>query len=193
MLPAGQNQVRVTVTAPPGATREPITVAIEGRATIDGKTVARRAVPAEEMMQAFAYRHLVPAEGPLLSVLGRGGTRVPIRLLDPQPVKIPCGGAAKIRVALPPSFRLFEKIEFQLSEPPDGVLIGELSLDAGGAEFVVRADAAKAKPGLKGNLIVTVSGERVPANANAQQNPAARRRVPMATLPAISFDVTAAR
>jgi len=40
---------------------------------------------------------------------------------------------------------------------------------------------------------VTVSGERVPANANAQQKPAARRRIPMATLPAISFEVTAPR
>jgi len=193
MLPAGQNQVRVTVTAPPGATPQPIAVAIEGRATIAGKTVSRRAVPAEEMMQAFAYRHLVPAEGPLLSVLGRGGARVPIRLLDPQPVKIPSGGSAKVRVTLPPGLRLFEKIEFQLSEPPDGVVIGELSLNAGGAEFFVRADAARAKPGLKGNLIVTVSGERVPANANAQQKPAARRRIPMATLPAISFEVTAPR
>jgi hypothetical protein len=57
-----------------------------------------------------------------------------------------------------------------------------------GGQFVLQADAAKVKPGLRGNLIVTVSGERVPTGN--QQAAAARRRVPLGTLPAIAFEIT---
>ena len=35
---------------------------IEGRAEIDGEEVVHAAVPAEDRMQAFLWRHLVPAE-----------------------------------------------------------------------------------------------------------------------------------
>jgi hypothetical protein len=35
---------------------------VEGRATIDGREVVQQAVPAEDRMQAFLWRHLVPAQ-----------------------------------------------------------------------------------------------------------------------------------
>lgn len=41
---------------------------IVGRATIAGKQVTHQAVPAEDMMQAFAYRHLVQADELLVTV-----------------------------------------------------------------------------------------------------------------------------
>lgn len=44
------------------ATPEPIDLVVEGRATIDGKEIAHDAVPAEDRMQAFLWRHLVPAQ-----------------------------------------------------------------------------------------------------------------------------------
>jgi len=155
--------------------------------------VARQAVPAEDMMQAFAYRHLVPTDDLRVAVIGRGGTRAPSSIVSSQPVRIPVGGATRVRVTLPPAYLTFEKIQFELSESPDGITLRDLSLNQGmlqaGAEFILEADAAKARPGLRGNLIVTVSGERAPA-AN-QQAPAARRRPPLGTLPAISFEIVA--
>jgi hypothetical protein len=49
-------------------------------------------------------------------------------------------------------------------------------------------DAAKAKPGVLGNLIITMVGERAPA---ANDKPAAprRQRLPMGTLPALPFEI----
>ena len=41
---------------------DPVNLVLEGRATIEGREVVRPAVPAEDMMQAFFYRHLVPAQ-----------------------------------------------------------------------------------------------------------------------------------
>ncbi len=58
----GQDQARVTLTAPPTPSPAPLPLTLEGRARIQEQEVTRTAVPAEDMMQAFAYRHLVPAQ-----------------------------------------------------------------------------------------------------------------------------------
>ena len=42
--------------------RQPLGLVIEGRATIGGREVVHAVVPAEDRMQAFLWRHLVPAE-----------------------------------------------------------------------------------------------------------------------------------
>jgi hypothetical protein len=187
LMPAGQDQVRLTLTVPPAATNVPVSIRLEGRAMIAGRMVVRQALPADEMMQAFAYRHLVPADDLRVFVSGRGGTRVPIRLVTEQPVKIPAGGSAQVRMSLPPGYATFEKIECQLSEPPEGLTLRDVAVVQAGASFVLQADAARIKPGQRGNLIVTMSGERVPP-AN-QPAPAGRRRVVMGTLPAIAFEI----
>jgi hypothetical protein len=44
------------------ATEQPVTLRIEGRAKIQDQDVAHEAVPAEDRMQAFLWRHLVPAQ-----------------------------------------------------------------------------------------------------------------------------------
>jgi hypothetical protein len=185
VVPAGVHHVRMTLTVAPGATKETSTIAVEGRATIQGRVVTHRAVPADDLMQAFAYRHLVPTDGLRVSVLQRGSTRVVPRVLAPGPVAIPVGGSARVRVALPLP-RTFEKYEFELSEPPEGVTLGDVVIAEGGAEFLLRADPAKARPGTRGNLIVVVSGERLP---QPNQPAAARRRLSLVTLPAIPFEI----
>ena len=167
VVPAGVDQIRLTLSTPPAVIREPISVQIEGRATVQGKPMARRATAAEDMMQAFAYRHLVPADDLRVCVIARGAARVPVRLLSAVPVKLAAGGSARVRVALPPGFRTFENLQLELSEPPDGITLGAVEIGQGGAEFVVSADSAKSKAGFRGNLIVTISGERVPG-PNAQ-------------------------
>jgi hypothetical protein len=191
LVPAGQDRVRMTVNVPPMRPAEPIALSLEGRATIQGKPVARQALAAEEMMQAFAYRHLVPADSLKLTVVGRGGMRAPIRLAGPAIARIPAGGSTSMRIALP-AVRAFENIQFELSEPPDGLTLRDVVVGNDAAEFVLASDGEKAAAGLRGNLIVTVSGERVPPQRGNQAAPpavAARRRIPIATLPAIPFEV----
>jgi hypothetical protein len=51
---------------------EPISLRLEGHAIIQGQKVVHPAVPAEDMMQAFIYRHLVPAKDLKVAVIGRG-------------------------------------------------------------------------------------------------------------------------
>jgi hypothetical protein len=82
------------------------------------------------------------------------------------------------------------KITFQLSDPPAGISLKDLTEDGGRTELELQCDAAKAKPGLSGNLIVQVYFERTPDAANAKAKGATRSNL-VNTLPAVSFIVVA--
>jgi hypothetical protein len=190
-LPAGQDKIRLTLTVPPTPRREPLSLQIEGRATVAGRELVRRAVPAEDMMQAFEYRHLVPAKELKVFVAGNMQGRAPyVRVLGEPPLKIPAGGSAKLQV-FAPGFSYIPKAQLELSDPPDGINIKGVTPTREGREIVLAADA-KVKPGLQGNLIISVSGEpnfpfgKGNAQPPQQQRP---RRFPFATLPAIPFEI----
>jgi hypothetical protein len=191
LVPAGQDRVRMTLTAPPVATTAtpaPMSLHVEGRAAIDGKTIVRQAIPADDMEQAFMYHHLVVADDLRVLVAGRGGTAVASRIVSPGPARIPTGGSVTVRVSMPPAYATFANIQFELTDPPEGLTVRDGAVVQTSGTFVLAADAAKIKAGLRGNLIVTVSGERVPA-ANAPSQ--VRRRVVIGTLPAIAFEIVA--
>ena len=76
-VPAGADQAKLTLVVPASARYEVVDLSVEGRATIQGKAVVRSAVAADDMMQAFLYRHLVPAQELKVAVTRRasGGRR----------------------------------------------------------------------------------------------------------------------
>jgi hypothetical protein len=189
LLPAGRDEVRLTLTVPPQPQPEPLSLTLEGRATIQGHQVTRLAVPAEDMMQAFAYRHLVPASDLKVAVRRGAMLRVPIKVNSQEPLEIPAGGTARFQVHMPTlPGNLLTKVQYELSEPPEGVELRDASPGRDGTEIVLQCDAAKAKPGLKGNLIVNISAERVAQPANGRPQ-AARQRVSLGTLPAVPFEI----
>ena len=61
-LPENKEMVRFGVKTDLIATKQPVNLVVEGSAKIGKREVAREAVPAEGRMQAFLWRHLVPAE-----------------------------------------------------------------------------------------------------------------------------------
>jgi len=187
-VPPGQDAIRVTLTVPPTPTQEPLSLALEGRATIQGREVVRPVVPVEDMMQAFFYRHLVPAQELKVAISGRWMSKGQVRVLSNTPVRIPSGGAARVRVSAR-AIALAGKVELELSEPPEGITVERVVPSRDGADIVLQADAAKAKPGLKGNLIVHVFAVNPPVPAQGKA-PVSRPRVPVNTLPAIPFEIT---
>jgi len=65
IIPAGQNEGRLTITAPPGAALGVLSPTVVGTATVG----THAAQPAEAMMQAFAYTHYLPTGQLYLAVL----------------------------------------------------------------------------------------------------------------------------
>jgi hypothetical protein len=184
VIPAGQDKVRVTLTVPANHIEKPRHLALEGKASVAGKEVRRTAVPAEDMMQAFAYRHLVTAQEWLVRVVGQGRARGPWKVAS-VPVRLPAGGSAPFTLQVPTTTRLPGTLKFSLNEPPEGITIQGVQQARDGIAITLAADPAKAKPGLRGNLIVEAFLE---TPAGKQNNN--RRRQPLGILPAIPFEVT---
>ncbi|MCS7045510.1 MAG: hypothetical protein NZO58_04050 [Gemmataceae bacterium] len=178
-VPAGQDVVRVTLQVPTTVRPRPVDLVLEGRALIEGRKVVRRATPAEDVMQAFIYHHLVPAKELLVTVTGQARARFPGRLLDPGPIKLRAGATTPVRLAIPRA-AAGGKIDLTLSDPPDGIILKKTIMNDDGAVLLLYADGEKVRPGLKGNLIV----EAVPEAAKG-----GRARTPLGTLPAIPFEV----
>jgi hypothetical protein len=192
-IPSGVDQVRVTLLAPGGMEQEVFNLALEGRALAGGEEVIRTAVPAEDMMQAFAYRHLVPAKELKVAVVGSlgrfGGGRGQVRVLGPTPVRIPAGGTARVRLGTPTS-AFADRFNLELNEPPEGISLKSVSPSADGAELLLQGDPGKAKPGLKGNLIVNIfPGKNTAPTNQPAKRPANQRRASSGCLPAIPFEI----
>ena len=189
VVPAGQDKIRFTMTTPSIVLREPVSLNLEGRAVIQGREAVRPAIPAEDMMQAFAYRHLVPEADLKIVIPRRAAARPPEAVLRAQTLAIAAGESVRIPIRMfLQANNPFDSIQFELSEPPEGITLREAAVGIQGGDIVLRCDASKVKAGMRGNLIVNVTGERtLPAGkANA---PAARRRIPLGTLPAIPFEI----
>jgi hypothetical protein len=188
LVPAGQDKVRLTLTAPPTATDKPLSLSLAGRAMIGGKEISRPAVPAEDMLQAFAYHHLVPARE-LLVAVSRRRQESWYKLVDEKRVPLPAGKTARVRFSMPRGMMMVGP-KLALSDPPEGITIQSVVPSGGSVDLVLLTDAAKVKPGLRGNLMVDVSIDMSPGAAKGK--PAGeKRRVPIGSLPAIPFEVVA--
>jgi len=61
-LAKGKPSVRIGFKTTLRGTKEPVPLTIEGRAKVGEQEIVREAVPADDRMQAFLWRHLVPAQ-----------------------------------------------------------------------------------------------------------------------------------
>jgi len=211
-IPAGRDSVRVTLQIPWRAAEGRVTFQVEGRARINGETIAHTAVPADNRMQAFAYRHLVPAQE-LVAIVSRARRPLPpVQLADDTPVRIPAGGATRVRMRIPPRAPIRD-ILLELNEPPKGLTIRDVAVVPGSLTFRLQAGDDAPEPGFADNLIVDAylettgvrPGQRAPNRPNArpasQTNPAGqqpktadtssrpKQKVPLGVLPAIPFEI----
>jgi hypothetical protein len=183
-IPAGQDKVRMTLTVPPIHIESPHQLTFEGHAQIVGRDVHHVAIAAEDMMQAFYYHHLVAADEVVVRVMGAQRPPVLWKPFSEKPVRVPAGSTAIVQIPVP-NQRLNGQIQLTLDEPPEGITIQSITAARDGVSVLLKADAAKTKPGLKGNLILDAFVER-PTPDGAKQ---ATRRQPLGTLPALPFEV----
>ena len=185
-IPPGQDKIQLTLATPPMARDELVPLSIVGAAKIDGKAVSHAAVPAEDMMQAFAYHHLVTARTFLVNIAGRGAT---CRVLTRGPLQLSSGAPTKVTLTAGAA-RGLENVAVELSDPPEGVAVKSTAVKGDVVELTVSCDPAKAKVGTQGNLILNAFGERTNPNAKGAQQRV--QRVPLGTVPAIPFEIVAA-
>ncbi len=186
-IPAGCDDVRMTLTAPSKAPDQPVSLKLEGRAQIGGKTVRHPVIAADDVMQAFLYRHLVPAQEFLVAVQNVRWGALPVELASESPVRIPAGGSARVLLRTPRN-RNFSQMKLELSEPPKGVSLDDVAVVPQGLAFRLKADKDVAQQGLADNLIIEAFREPV-AKPQAGKPAPQRRRTPMGVLPAVPIEI----
>ncbi|MBI4979553.1 MAG: PPC domain-containing protein [Spirochaetes bacterium] len=186
------NTLRVTLSAAPTITTNQLMPHIVGTAMIDGREVSHIALPAEDMMQAFAYRHIVPSENFYLTCVARPRAALMIDTSDPI-VSLRPGeektfllkmlyGNVKVTAMLP-KVRLQYELETDI---PGMTLLSPEPVANTAPVLVVKTDPA-IKKGLRGNIVVNafvISG---------QQKDSLGRPIPqkqfLCTFPALPFEV----
>ena len=186
-IPAGRDHVRMTLTAPSVASDKPIALKLEGRAQIGDSTVSHPVVPAEDMMQAFLYRHLVPSQELLVKVQKAKWRVPPVELVGDGPVRIPAGGTAQVLLKTRKS-SIFQTIQLELKEPPEGVTLHDVSVVPEGLAFQLSADKDAIQSGFADNLIVEAFRESAPKQQEGKPA-AAKRRTSMGIFPAIPIEI----
>ncbi len=192
-IPAGQDRTRMTLTLPPSAPTGLFSPKLIGQAQIAGRNVAHEAQAADDLMQAFFYRHLVTVDHWSLFVSGRPRFLSALAPTNSLPLQIPAGGNVQVQY-VPPRFgrggmmpRIgFATFGFELSEPPEGISLGPVSRTGDRIAVDVQA-SADVPPGLKGNLIFQVFTEQKRPNSNQSI------KVPVGVLPAVPFEIVPRR
>jgi hypothetical protein len=199
-IPSGKDSADVKLSAPRGTPRQAFPLQLEAHAQIGGVPVSRPVVPAEDMMQAFLYRHLVVQQELLVAVPGPRPVPavwrplVPgVRLAGAAPVQIRLGGTAQVQVQAPPTLpdrrqSALQAVRFAASDPPRGVTLQETAVTPTGVTLTLKADAYIAQAGDSANLIVeafTESEGKAPGGEPVTR----RQRVSLGVLPPIALEI----
>lgn len=199
LLPGQSDHVRMTLTVPREPLEGPVVLEMEGH--VRGRSSSRRllsrpAVPAENIMQAFIWYHLVPVEDWNAIVSGRPAVRPPFELVLPSGfLKVPRGGETLLPVRMLQRKELAaDELHVELQEPPPGVSAELITSDAG--ELAIRLAAAAGDAaddaGWRGNLLLRAHRETTPPPTEAEPAPQPRR-TDYGYLPAIPIEVTGRR
>jgi hypothetical protein len=185
-IPAGRDSVRMTLTVPPKAPVGPVDLQLEGRVRVGGEVITHTAVPADDVMQAFLYRHLVPAEEFVVLVQKARWGMPPVELLGKSPVRVPAGGSAEVTLKTRPTQTL-KQIKLVLDKPPEGLTLHGVTVVPQGLAFELRADKDVVQTGFGDNLIIEAVREYRPKDKSGKL--LARRRSSMGFLRAIPIEV----
>ena len=156
VIPAWQNETRVTLTMPEGAPLGPISPTITGTAKVGEQSIVRQAVPAEAIMQAFIYWHNLPTKDFLPSITEPGPCRLSSNVPATEVKQVPLGGSLPVKVTVRRKEGVTGAIRLAADKPPRGITVKGATIAADANEATVTITAANPlKAGFQQNIIVT--------------------------------------
>ncbi len=178
IIPRGCSRIAMVISAPKKIPAEPFTLELKGIAEINGKSVERPAVPADDVMQAFLYRHLVTAENLLVAPIKRGRRIPEMRLETETPLKIVPGRDVEVRIKTG-KHPVFKDVLFQAVNPQKGLSIAGFKHD--GSEtmsFQISADNDIQENDSVKNLVLETLIQVTPKRGNSK-SPGKKRTWPL--------------
>ena len=184
-IPSGQDHIRMTLTAPFKTFDEPVIIKMAGLSRINEIMINRPVIPADDMMQAFAYRHLVPAHDLMISVANNKNRPAFIEPAIKGTIVIPADKSVQVTYRTPPRMSL-ANIRLQLNDPPKGISLKNVVSEPGTLRFQLVVDGKMIKAGYKNNLIVELINE---TEQKDTKNNKKKIRNSIGILPAIPIEV----
>ena len=185
-IPAGCNCLRMTLVAPKTSSSQPVALKLEGIARVNGRTIRRPAGAADNVMQAFLYRHLMPAREVMVAVAKQKWSSPSIEIMGTLPIRIPAGGSTRVRIKTSRS-KTSQKPMLALNDPPKGLTLGDVTVVSGGVTFQLTAEKDAVKIGFADNLIVEAFSEYASKSKGGKSKQ--KRRYSMGFLPAIPIEI----
>ncbi len=153
VIPAGQNSAWMVLTATDRKINKYIKpIVLAGSAKIRSGFVKHNVIPTDEMMQAFIYLHLVPAQELLLSIQRRGWT--PARLNKQKKIVFNPGKPAVLSVFAREKLNNNRHIEFDIVSPEKGIKLERMAFDGKYCKLFFSSDPGILPPGTTGSLIL---------------------------------------
>jgi len=172
IIPANQDQFQLTISLPGFIPLGITTLQIEGTAKIGNKIIHHDLVPAEEMIQAFSYKHLVPAKEFVVDVTEKANVIVSHQISGNNILHIPKGGSVDIGMDINRGEGFNDKLKFVLVNPPKGITLTEKQITEKDKKIsiTIKSNDKECKTGFKGNLIFQVmQGNKKICNVPAVQ------------------------
>ncbi len=196
VIPGNVDRLRMTLEVPETAPEGPVILAMEGRAKRgkgSNSLLVRPGVPAEHMMQAFIWYHLVPVEDWNVVISGKPSAKPPFAIIMPsRRVKLRPGGTTLLNVQPLAKKIVAREMRVELDEPLNGITAEVVTDTSNRFAVQVTVDAEAVEPELSGNLLLRVFRETTPAPTTEIPKPRPRRTA-YGLLPAMPFEVSARR
>lgn len=122
IIPKGSDTTRFTITAPKQIEGKLVSPEISGMGIINGSPVTHLAVPVDDQMQAFLYRHLVPAKELVLApVTKKPPVSFEARIPKSGVVEIPLGQESRIAFEGKALSGAGKGLQLRIDHPPEGI------------------------------------------------------------------------
>ncbi len=143
VIPSGQTQGVITVTAPADAAPGVVCPTITGVVEAGGNRIARKAFPVETVVQAFYIKHQVPVEACVVRVEEGGGFTLAADLPPGQALEIPQNGSLQVPLRVVREGTNSAAIAISLNPKSQDVTMRPLAIPAGTNEVIVALSAGK--------------------------------------------------
>ena len=174
VIPGDADSVRMTLKLPATASDGPLTLEMEGqsRGSRSAQPLVRPAVPAENMMQAFIWYHLVPVDDWNIIINSRQAVQAPFEMAQfDKAALVPLGSRLLVPARATASDVVPEELRVELVEPPPGTSAEVITDEKGRFAVQISTDAEEAPAGWRGNLLLRAFRESTPAPTEANPAP----------------------
>lgn len=179
-IPAGADSVQLTLSAAAGLVAPgPLTLGLTGTATIADRVVTRTAAPCDDTMQAFLYRHLVPAAQWLVQLTPRAPG---FRLAAPERLQLVPRQAASVAIEMPAAGPPLAQVTAELVNPPPGLVLSASRLQGRTLELTLTAESLPPVAQRAGNLVFALTGTRASRDGKSDAKPR-----PLGLAPALPY------